>query len=300
MAGPAQIAVLMTCHNRRTLTLACLETLRSQPLFAPENLFLVDDGSSDGTGEAVRAALPGANVIAGDGSLFWNGGMRLAWDSAKAADRRFDFYLWLNDDVALAPGTLEMLVTDADATVPRGAPVIVSAAARDPASGGITYGAQRRPDPARPLRMMLLAPEGRPIPAETVSGNIVLVSAAAEEWLGNLSPEFEHIFGDLDYGLRATARGIPVMLASRVGGTCAANDDAGSSLDESMGVAARLRRRWHEAGKVHGRDWRRFVKRHGGGGLAPLKHRIGPYLRILLGRPQRYGAPIANSEAVTS
>lgn len=290
MAGPARIAVLMTCHNRRAVTLACLESLRDHPPFAPENLFLVDDGSSDGTGDAVRAAMPGANVIEADGSLFWNGGMRLAWDSAKATGRPFDFYLWLNDDVLLMPGAIEMLVADADATVFRGAAVIVSAAARDPVSDAITYGAQRRPNLARPLRMMLLAPEGRPIPADTVSGNIVLVSAAAEARLGNLRPEFEHIYGDLDYGLRATALGIPVRLASRVGGTCAANEVGGSSLDPTLSVTARMRHRWREDRRVHGRDWRRFVSLHGGGGLATLKHRIGPYLRILLNRPRRHGS----------
>src|SRR5688500_4668302 len=114
MQQRAQIAVLMTCHNRKALTLACLEMLRRQPLFAAENLFLVDDGSSDGTGDAVRQAFPTANVVQGDGSLFWNGGMRLAWDRAKAAGRDFDFYLWLNDDVKLSPDALDMLVADAD------------------------------------------------------------------------------------------------------------------------------------------------------------------------------------------
>lgn len=296
MAEPAEIAVLMTCFNRRALTLACLEGLRGQPLFRPENLFLVDDGSSDGTGDAVRAAVPGANVIQGNGSLFWNGGMRLAWDHAKAAERKFDFYLWLNDDVALDSGVLDMLVDDADTVVPRGGPVIVAAATTEPGQATITYGAQRRPDPRKPLRMMLVGPEGEPIPADTVSGNIVLVSASAERLAGNLLPDFEHIYGDLDYGLRARKLGVPIYLASRVGGTCAANDPAGSSLDESLGRLARLKQRRVEDRKVHARDWRRFVALHGGGLPVRLAHRLAPYLRILLSRPNRHAATVINSE----
>lgn len=280
MERTARIAVLMTCHNRRALTLACLETLRDQPLFRPGDLFLVDDGSTDGTGDAVRAAMPEAQVIAGDGALFWNGGMRWAWDAAKAAGRPFEFYLWLNDDVALAPGALDMLVADADATAPRGSPVIVSAATSDPVSGAITYGAHGPPDPVR-LLGAVLAPVGHPIPAQSISGNVVLVSAAAEALLGNLTPDFEHIFGDLDYGRRANAQGIPVVLASRIGGLCAANRASGTSHDESLGLVARLRLHRQQATGAHGRDWRRFVRRYGAGRLVSLRHRVVPYLRIL-------------------
>lgn len=282
MTDEVRIAVLMTCFNRRALTIGCLETLRNQAWFREEDLFLVDDGSSDGTGEAVLAAMPGANVIRGDGALFWNGGMRLSWESAKASGRVFDFYLWLNDDVRLAPDAVAMLVADADSVTPRGGAVIVAAATTEPGEDTITYGAHRLPDASRPLRMRLMMPEGKPARADTISGNIVLVSAAAEARLGNMIPDFEHIYGDLDYGLRATASDIPVALASRPGGTCGANPITGSSIDPSMSKIARLRRRWKESAKVHARDWRRFVKLHGkGGALTELAHRAAPYINIL-------------------
>ncbi len=291
MSG-AEIAVLVTCYNRRALTLQCLCKLAGQAHFHARNLFLVDDGSSDGTGEAVLALMPQANVIRGDGSLFWNGGMRLAWTSAKnsarATGRSFDFYLWLNDDVELAPDAIAMLVADADAVVPRGGAVIVAAAVIDPESGAITYGAHRRPDPRRPLRMGLMQPAGHPLRADSISGNVVLVSAAAEAVLGNMAPGFVHIYGDLDYGLRAGKAGIPLLLASRVGGTCGTNSMAGSSLDPALSRFKRLHLRWREDGKLHARDWRRFVARHGGGPLAVIGHRVMPYLRILLDRPNRH------------
>lgn len=283
----------MTCHNRKELTLACLKKLRDDPLFFDDNLFLVDDGSTDGTADLVIAAVPGANVISADGSLFWNGGMRLAWDSAKASGRDFDFYLWLNDDVLMAPGALSMLVADADSVAPRGGAVIISAATIEPSTNIVTYGAHVRPDPRKPLRLSLLAPQGHPVSADTISGNIVLVSDAAERVLGNMRPDFEHIYGDLDYGFRAQAAGIPIALASHAGGTCAANPLGGSSLDPTMGKLARLRKRWTEDRKVHARDWRRFVALHGSDGLlSRLGHRIAPYVRILLDRPNRHAATI--------
>lgn len=294
MTDNLRIAVIMTCHNRKSLTLASLESLRGQAGFAEQNLFLVDDGSTDGTGEAVRATLPGANVIEGDGSLYWNGGMRLAWQRGLESGVDFDFYLWLNDDVQLEPGTLEMLVADAEGVTVRGGAVIVSAATREPGSHVITYGAHRRPDPRKPLRLMLVEPEGNPVQVDTISGNIVLVSAAVERRIGNLSPAFEHIYGDLDYGFRARSAGIPVVLASRFGGSCASNDTVGTSLDRTKRRWARVRMRWLEDKRVHARDWQRLVSIHGGGSMMAVLHRAVPYLRILLDRPNRFATTIIN------
>lgn len=278
------IAVLMTCHNRRDLTLACLRSLSQQEGFRAENLFLVDDGSSDGTGKAVGDLLPTANVISGDGSLFWNGGMRLAWDRARAAGRSFEFYLWLNDDVVLADGALAMLVADADRAVPRGGAVIVSGAAHEPGKPDtLTYGASVRPDPARPLRLRHVAPTGQPQAVDTVSGNVVLVSAAAERVLGNLDPMFEHIFGDVDYGLRARKAGIPVMLASGYAGTCGANSDTGTHQDTSLPIARRMTLLRRHGKSRHARDWDRMVRRYEPGIAGRLRHRLGPWLALLRG-----------------
>ena len=69
-----KIAILMTCHNRRETTLRCLRGLPSDV-----EVYLVDDGSTDGTDEAVKATFPKVNVIRGTGNLYWAKGMELAW-----------------------------------------------------------------------------------------------------------------------------------------------------------------------------------------------------------------------------
>lgn len=288
----ARVAVLMTCHNRCAETLACLASLAGQAHFDPAHLFLVDDGSDDGTGDAVRAAYPTAQVIAGDGTLYWNGGMRRAWEQAKVERESFDYYLWLNDDVVLFADTLAMLVCEARALAGLGGAVIVAAATLEPRGTQVTYGGHHLPEPERrPLRLQLIEPSGVPQGVATISGNIVLVSAAAEASLGNLDAQFEHIYGDLDYGLRAREAGIPVFLASRPGGTCAANQLNGTSRDPGLPRLQRLALLWREGRRIHARDWRRFVATHGGGGLAVLAHRLSPYLRILLARPHRHAQP---------
>ena len=283
MSAP-RIAVLMTCHNRRALTLRCLESLRHQEGFRAVDLFLVDDGSNDGTGDAVHAAMPGAQVIRGDGSLFWNGGMRLAWETAKAASADYDYFLWLNDDVVLAGNALAMLLADARASVPVGAPVIIAGATCAPDDRDqVTYGGHCRPDPARLFRLKLAHPSGKPQPIDTISGNIVLVSGEAERRLGNLTPELTHIFGDLDYGFRAGKAGVPMFLASDLAGTCAANDPAGGPHDPAASRLARLRARWQQRGSIHVRDWDRFVALHAPNQWTRLRQRVAPYAQILLG-----------------
>ena len=79
-----RIAAVLTAYSRREKTLACLAALRSQQL--PPNVslqvFLTDDASPDGTGSAVGSEFPEVIVLAGTGSLFWAGGMRLAFGEA--------------------------------------------------------------------------------------------------------------------------------------------------------------------------------------------------------------------------
>ena len=280
MSQPPRVAVLMTCHNRRALTVRCLESLRAQQGDADIVLFVVDDGSSDGTAEAVRAAWPAAHVIPGNGSLFWNGGMRLAWETA-ATVGPFDHYLWLNDDVVLDPGAIDRLLREAAALAGADSAVILAGSTRCPGTNEASYGGQLHPNLRRPLRLTIAPPGDTPIAVESVSGNIVLVSAAAFARLGNLSSVFVHIFGDLDYGFRARTAGVPVYAGSGFFGICEGPDMTGTSLDPRLSRLSRLRLRWREEGKVHARDWRTFVKRHAAAGPWRFVYSLTPWWRIL-------------------
>src|SRR5580700_8623826 len=96
-----QIAVLMTSFNRREVTLKSVAALFQQRKAegVQFTVFLVNDGSTDGTDEAVHSRFPDVRVLQGDGTLFWNGGMRMAFETA--ARESFDAYLFLNDDTFL-------------------------------------------------------------------------------------------------------------------------------------------------------------------------------------------------------
>ena len=108
------IAILITCHNRKDKTLYCLQSLFNQNDLGQNfriEVFLVNDGCIDGTADAIGLVFPQVKVIQGNGNLYWNRGMHLAWDSA-ATDKDFDYFLWLNDDTFLFENALNIIFQD--------------------------------------------------------------------------------------------------------------------------------------------------------------------------------------------
>jgi len=219
-SGRLRLAALLTCHNRRELTLRCLSSLgiatKAAAGRAEVETHLVDDGCTDGTPDAVRSLFPGVHVIAGTGDLYWCGGMRLAWKHA--AEHDYDGYLWLNDDVALDENAIGRLIDVAALHHRDDGSVIVVGGTRaedDPEAGGATYGGLGSHG--------VLPASGDVRRIELFNGNIVFVSRRAFQVLGGLSSAYTHGLADIDYGVRAKRAGVPVWLTAGTLGTCAAN-----------------------------------------------------------------------------
>ena len=188
-------AALLTCHNRKEKTLACLKSLYR---IMPEvDVYLADDGCTDGTAEAVKSIFPMVHVIQGDGTLFWNRGMLAAWKEAVKGD--YDEYLWLNDDVELYPDFYNEL----KACCPNG-DCIVSGLIEDFGKTRILYGGY---DASK----QLVQATGQSQDIRWMNGNVVLVPKAVVNRIGLLDPYFVHDLGDVDYGMRAWECGIAVV-----------------------------------------------------------------------------------------
>ncbi len=280
-AGPARVCALLTTFNRRETTLACLRALAASARQAQVSLtaLVVDDASRDGTADAVRAAFGGwASVIEGDGDLFWCRGMHRAFEAALAVGH--EHYLWLNDDTMLdADAVRRLLDCHARLAGRSAAPLIVVGATVDPVTRRPTYGGERIVSRWRPLRIASVPPSGAPQRCDSMTGNIVLVSAAAAARAGNLDPAFEHAMGDTDYALRARAEGVEIWLAPGVLGTCSDNDPRGGYRDRALPLRARWRLMQSRKG-LPWRSWLRFARRHGGP-LWPIWF-AGPYCRLVV------------------
>lgn len=216
------IAVLLTCHNRKTKTIACLSSLFQADIPSEYQLdvFLTDDGSTDGTGEAIKELFPQVQVIRGDGNLFWAGGMRLAWEKAMK-EKSYDAYLLINDDVELCPGFfLNLLEAEAYSLAETGKPGIYSGATVDKTSEEVTYGGSRVSNYLLVVRLNMLTPEERPQECEITNANVLWVSKEVVAEIGIFDYRFTHGIADYDYSLQATEKKIPVLLAPGVCGVC--------------------------------------------------------------------------------
>ena len=211
------LAVLITCHNRCNTTLACLHALYQQE--TNFDVYLVDDGSSDGTSEAVKANYPAVNILKGDGNLFWVGGMRLAF--SEALKNGYDYYLWLNDDTILDSNALPNLLNTHHCLTKRGHPnSIVVGSVRDPLTGNLTYGGRIRSSLRWDRKLEPVEPGLEPIECDTMQGNCVLIPYSVAEKVGNIDAAFIHTLGDLDYGLRSRMLSCSVWIAPGYVATC--------------------------------------------------------------------------------
>jgi GT2 family glycosyltransferase/glycosyltransferase involved in cell wall biosynthesis len=281
---PATISALLTCHNRREHTLACLESLRANAIPGiTVDVHLVDDASNDGTAEAVAAAYPEVEINRGTGDLFWGGGMRLAF--TRAVPARPDYLLWLNDDVVLDRDALErLLATYATLCAGRQSLSVVVGSTRDPQTGATTYGGVRRTSRLRRMAFALVMPTDTPQSCDTMNGNVVLIPRSVYSVMGNMDERFTHAGGDTDYGLRARSAGCQVFLAPGHVGTCSVNSRAGTFRDETLGRRERLRLVASPKG-LPVAEWAALCRRHGGPLWPALA--LSPYVRIMAGRRSR-------------
>ncbi|SOD98308.1 glycosyltransferase family 2 protein [Spirosoma fluviale] len=265
------IAVLLTCHNRKTFTLNCLDALYKCQL--PDNIaiqvFLVDDGCTDGTSEAVHEAYEKVNVIQGTGSLYWNRGMHLAWATARVA-HDFDYYLWLNDDTLLSnEGIIELLSVESYANEA----VLVCGAVNSSKTGEFTYG-------GRSLSDAEVVPNGQLQYCAKINGNVVLVSKQISNAIGLLDPIFPHAIGDYDYGLRAMTYGYKIITTRKYIGVCERNCSLPKWCYSKIPFIKRVKALYSPLGNSHPKYFFIFENRHYGLSIA-LKHFLSIHLRVL-------------------
>ncbi|HKJ79689.1 MAG TPA: glycosyltransferase family 2 protein [Prolixibacteraceae bacterium] len=213
------IAVLITCHNRRNKTLASLDRLYVAAYSSDfeVDVYLVDDGSTDGTGEAVKTKFPHVTIIQGDGQLYWSGGMRLAWEMALQR-KIYNYFLWLNDDTMLFDEAISEMVNNAEqAKREDGKPaLIVGSCLNTIDSQSFSYGGRNKSGP--------VIPNGKLQPCTLINGNAVLVPFEIYQIVGNISEDYTHSMGDFDYGLRVIRDGFNCYVSREFIAVCKVND----------------------------------------------------------------------------
>ena len=78
-----RVEIITPVHNRRDITLQCLKSLaRINSNALDIHIIIVDDGSTDGTSEAISANYPQVEIIKGDGNLWFTAGTNRGIEAA--------------------------------------------------------------------------------------------------------------------------------------------------------------------------------------------------------------------------
>ncbi len=106
-SSASRIAVIIPVFNRMLITLNCLEQLTANER-KNIDIVVVDDGSKDGTAEAIRIKYPAVHIVYGSGSWWYtrsvNEGLRYALKNTSC-----DYFLLLNNDIDLGYSYLDIV-----------------------------------------------------------------------------------------------------------------------------------------------------------------------------------------------
>jgi GT2 family glycosyltransferase len=214
-----RVSVVIPTWNGRELLDGALASLRGQR-FEDFDVVVVDNGSTDGTAEHVRAAHPGVELVA----LAENRGFAGAVN-AGIGRARGEYVALLNNDMELDPGWLAELVAALDADGRAGSAASKLRMLREPGTldgaGDLVtwYGATWRRGHGEPDRGQYDAPG---VVASPCAGAALYRRRALEE-VGSFDERFFAYLEDADWGLRAQLAGwpcrwVPAAVAYHVGG----------------------------------------------------------------------------------
>lgn len=226
------IATILTCHNRKQKTIASLRSVFNAQEFYNSlgkeklelELFITDDGCTDGTSEAIQSEFHDKKIkiVKGSGNLFWAGGMRLAWKEAfQNNGSNWAFYLLLNDDTIVMNNVFEELLnTHSYSLTSFGLPGIYSGITCDfKDTNIITYSGDRFNSAAKG-KWTRLGPTGTPQIADQTNANILLVSSQVVDSIGTFHDGYIHSCADYDYCMEAKRHGFTTLITGNVCGYC--------------------------------------------------------------------------------
>jgi hypothetical protein len=204
--------VIVVNWNRREDTLRCLASLASVPR-PPIDVFVVDNGSSDGSVAAIREAYPATRLLVSERNLGFAEGNNLAIQAA--LDAGYDFLLLLNNDTIVARDAVEQLLQPMSADPSLG---VVSGAVCYLARPDVVWsaGGQINWRDGSVTSDHYGAPLGRlptaPWQVEHVTGCCMLVRAQAVRDAGLLDPRFFMYYEETEWCVRIARAGYRIVV----------------------------------------------------------------------------------------
>lgn len=263
-----KVAVLFTCHNRKQKTIQCIQTILKNSGI-DFSFVVVDDGSQDGTKEALEQ-IRGIQlkILAGNGNLYWAGGMREGLAYLLKQGKQFHYILFVNDDVVFFEQAIADMIKQSKNNVIAGT---VCDNKGNTTYGGIQY-------KKRGIKYRTCNP-GEGVLCDTFNANCVLIPYEIVKAAGNFDRHYKHSLADFDYGLQIKKMGFKIVPSVRYVGVCEKNSLKATWQDPALPVMERIKKKESIKGAPIG-PWFYYLKKNFGIGCA-LLYSISPFIRII-------------------
>lgn len=212
MTIPLRIATVILNWNRKADTLRCLASLR-ESTYLENDLFVVDNASTDGSVEAVQESFPEARLIVNPENLGYAEGNNVAM--RRALDLGYDAIMLLNNDTVVAPDAIGLMAESlsADPTIGIVSPVMyfLDRPERIWSAGGTIDWRRGSVDSSHYAATADDLPAGDFI-VDHVSGCCMLVRADAIRDAGLLDPRFFMYFEETEWCVRISRAGHRILV----------------------------------------------------------------------------------------
>ena len=201
--------IVTAVHNRKAITEKFVEQVKAQS-YTDTQLVLVDDGSTDGTADMVKEALPNTVILQGNGNLWWGGALHKAYQWMKKANLNAeDYVMFTNDDVVWDNTYLETalnILKDKPKTLLTGYGVSIQT--NEQVDGAVNF--------------QFPSVMGERVSQPEAEGNCASTRSLffrVEDWLkiGGFHPVvLPHYLSDYEWTIRAHKKGLAVYCTDRV------------------------------------------------------------------------------------
>lgn len=213
MSKRKKVAVIVLNWNGLADTLECLDALQ-QSDYADKEIIVVDNGSVDGSGAAIREHFPNVHLIENGRNLGFVRGNNIGLQAALA--RGADLFLLLNNDTILKADCISELVKalEQDDEIGIAGPLMQRTLRPDLIDMGGDFDFRtgtvilRFHDPAQ-------AGESLSTPIDYVWGCGFMVKREVIEQVGLFDERYGAYYEDADYCMRARAAGFKTVVALR-------------------------------------------------------------------------------------
>ena len=202
------VYIIIPVHNRKNITLNCLENLKQCGNLERYHTVVVDDGSTDGTSKAIEAQYPDVVILKGDGNLWWTGAIRKGMEYAYKQGAQY--FIWLNDDCLVSDNAISDLVefcrenTDA---------IIGCQGSIKKNINLIAFGGKIQNWTGEKL---INCPQGKIMQCDLLSGNLVCIPKIAITKIGFPDAiNLPHYGGDAFFIIRARKSGFKIFVDHR-------------------------------------------------------------------------------------